>query len=87
MGWWKVQDTDDIVGDDVFSILRSATLEVAKLYEQEFQRFPSRSEWQRLMHDSLLPLIELRSPEERSLFRENATPEAVRILLDSDKEK
>ena len=87
MGWWKVQNTEDIVGDDAFSILRAATREIAELYEREFERRPSRSEWQTLIHDALEPIRELRSTEEVSLFAENSRPEAVQIVLDGDKTK
>jgi hypothetical protein len=82
MGWWKVQGTEDIVGDDPFMILRDATEAIAKLYEREFGRMPSRTEWQALLQDALEPMTELRSPEQVSLFAENARPSAVEIMLE-----
>jgi hypothetical protein len=36
MGWWKVSGTDDVVGDEVYSLLRNAALAVASEYEQNF---------------------------------------------------
>ncbi len=88
MGWWKVQETEDVVSDEVFSILRVATKEVAERYEREFGRPPSRSEWQRLIHDALEPVEELESTEVESLFVENSRPCAVEITLESiDKTK
>ena len=81
MGWWKVQNTEDIVGDDAFSILRVATTEVLRLYQREFDRSPTRSEWQRLIRNSLQPLEELESPRE-SLFNEDVRPSMVEIQLE-----
>jgi hypothetical protein len=83
MGWWKVQDTDDVLGDEVFNILREAVKEVAGEYVREFDRRPTRSEWQRLIQDSLEPLEDLRSPSKESLFAENARPCAVEIILEA----
>jgi len=83
MGWWKVQDTDDIVGDDVFSILRLAAMEVAEEYVREFGRPPTRSEWQRLIQDALEPIEDVDSPSRKSLFAENSKPRAVEIALEA----
>jgi hypothetical protein len=30
LGWWKVQGTDDLVGDDVFALMRDAAEEVLR---------------------------------------------------------
>jgi hypothetical protein len=83
MGWWKVQYTEDVVGDEVFTILREATKRIAALYEHELGRRPSRSEWQRLIQDGLEPVESMDSTEVRSPFVENSRPRAVEIVLES----
>jgi hypothetical protein len=82
MGWWKVHGTEDLVGDEVFQMLRDATMEVAAEYTKEFGRLPTRSEWQRLIQDALQPIGDLRSSEKESLFAENSRPREVQILLE-----
>ena len=82
MGWWKVQNTEDIIGDEVFDMLRDATIAIAQTYEREFGRAPTRSEWQLLMHDALEPVEELEPSSLKSLIAENVKPRAVRVLLE-----
>lgn len=82
MGWWKVQGTEDIVGDDVFSILREATEAIADRYKSEFGRVPSRTEWQRLIQDSLEPSEDVEGRQMESLFAENCRPQSVAIVLE-----
>jgi hypothetical protein len=82
MGWWKVQDTDDLVGDEPFDILAQATTEVLRLYQREFGRSPTRTEWQRLLHDALEPL-DLEPADVESLFHEQGRPSAVEIVLET----
>jgi hypothetical protein len=55
MGWWKIQNTEDIVGDDVFDLMRDATRAVVERYVQEMGRKPTTAEWQHLIEDSLQP--------------------------------
>ena len=81
MGWWTVQGTEDVVGDDAFTLLRDAAKEVAAAYERELGRCPTRTEWERLVHSALEPLRDLRSPAMCSLFAEDARPLAVQIVL------
>jgi hypothetical protein len=85
MGWWKVQGTQDLVGDDAFSLLRSATWEIAQLYEREFGRLPTRREWQLLVHDALEPERDLRSTVSKSLFAEDGRPHSVQIELEGSR--
>lgn len=59
MGWWKVQYTEDVVGDEPFGILEEAICRVVEEYEREFGRLPTRSEWQRLLETSLQPFEDL----------------------------
>jgi hypothetical protein len=77
-----VQESDDLVGDDVFDILRVAAKEVAEAYSRKFGRPPTRSEWQRLIQDALEPVESLDSSARTSLFAEGAKPIAVQISLD-----
>jgi hypothetical protein len=82
MGWWKVEHTEDLVGDEVFDILRRAMREVAGLYNREFDRRPTRTEWQRLVCDALEPEEEIDSSISISLFAENVRPKAIEIIVE-----
>ena len=81
MGWWKVEGSDDVVGDDVFSILRVATREIAQSYTQAWGRPPTRTEWQILVRDALEPVESLESSSKTSLFAEDSEPTSVNISL------
>lgn len=83
MGWWKVQGTDDLVGDDVFGILRDAAKEVVQEYVREFSRPPTRTEWQRLIQDALEPMEDLDSSSRESMFAENSRPRSVEISVEA----
>ena len=61
MGWWKVQGTNDLVGDDPFSLLRNAAIAVAEAYYEQCERPPTRSEWERLIRDAVQPIRDLES--------------------------
>jgi hypothetical protein len=83
MGWWKVQATDDVVGDEVFSLLRNAAVAVAAAYQREFERPPTRTEWERLVRDAIEPVENLESSLKKSLIAGQKTgPRAVHILLE-----
>ena len=86
MGWWKVQGSDDVVGDEVFSFVRAATRAVNEQYRQALGRSPSRSEWERLLCDAIQPIDDLESDSTEPLVAETARPTAVRILLGGDSE-
>ena len=58
MGWWKVDGTDDVVGDDAFGALRNAAIAVAEMYDAELRRRPTQTEWQSLVRDALEPIEE-----------------------------
>jgi hypothetical protein len=49
MGWWKVEGTQDIIGDAPLDTLTDAVAEVVSAYEEEFGRLPTRAEWQSLL--------------------------------------
>lgn len=85
MGWWKVQDSNDLVGDDAFDILRRATLDVLALYRAEFDRAPTRSEWEVLLVDALQPIENSMGNEGASLFFETGGPRAIAIDLGKDR--
>ncbi len=82
MGWWKVEGSEDVVGDEVFSELRNAALAVAARYEEQCGRPPTRSEWERLITDAMQPLESLESPTTRSLIaHESRRPSSVEIKI------
>lgn len=60
MGWWKVQDTEDLVGDEVFDLVRDAALVVAAEYARAVGRAPTAREWEHLF---LLALYPVETPE------------------------
>jgi hypothetical protein len=82
MGWWKIQNTEPVIGDEVFSLLRQASLAVAAMYERELGRRPSKEEWKALIEDALQP-SENDGADGVSLFMENARPIAVEIVIAS----
>lgn len=81
MGWWKVEGTEHLVGDDVFSLVRQAAISVATTYEEEFGRLPTRDEWSILIRAALQPVQETAASEPISLFKEDARPDVVDIRL------
>lgn len=48
MGWWKIQNTEDIIGDGPLDALTAAIAEVISQYEAEFRRRPTKAEWEAL---------------------------------------
>lgn len=83
MGWWRVQGTDDLVGDDAFRTMREAAREVVSLYRRDFERAPTTAEWQHLIREALEPIEDLASPRIESMFNEGVKPREVRITLES----
>lgn len=49
MGWWKVEDTDSVIGDLPLDALGRAMREVLHEYQMEFDRHPTKSEWEALL--------------------------------------
>ena len=49
MGWWKVQGTDNVIGDGPLESLEGAISEVLSQYEDAFQRRPTKDEWESLL--------------------------------------
>jgi len=87
MGWWKVQGTEDVVGDEVFSLLRNAARAVAATYQQQFDRPPTAKEWELLFHDAIEPFEDLESSQKEFLIAgQNTRPKAVKIFLEEPAE-
>ncbi len=49
MGWWKVQGTNDVIGDLPLDTLGAAVGEVVRAYQAELERKPTVAEWQALL--------------------------------------
>jgi hypothetical protein len=82
MGWWKVQGSEDLVGDDAFRTMREAANEVVSLYRRDFDRAPTPSEWQRLIGEALEPIEDLESPRTQSMFNDRLRPREVQITVE-----
>ena len=87
MGWWKAQGTDDLVGDEVFSLLRNAALAVAAAYQSHCARPPTRSEWERLLREAVQPIESLEgTPKESIIAEAQDRPNAVHIIVEPKSE-
>jgi hypothetical protein len=53
MGWWKVQGTDDIIGDGPLDVLGQCVSAIVDEYVAEFGRRPTPREWEALLQASL----------------------------------
>jgi hypothetical protein len=49
MGWWKVEGTQDVIGDGPLDALTDAMAEIVSQYRVEFNRRPTRAEWEALL--------------------------------------
>jgi hypothetical protein len=49
MGWWKVEGTQNVIGDGPLDTLGSAVREIVSAYETAFKRRPTRAEWEALL--------------------------------------
>ena len=61
MGWWKVQGTENSVGDGPLDALGEAVITVIAEYEAAFNRRPTKAEWEAL----LLAVLGTEEPDER----------------------
>jgi hypothetical protein len=50
MGWWKVEGTQDVIGDGPLDALTDAMADVVLQYQAAFGRRPTKSEWESLLH-------------------------------------
>ena len=62
MGWWKVEGTQNLVGDGPLDALGAAVAEVLAAYQSEFNRRPTAREWEAL----LLAALGADEPETRA---------------------
>jgi hypothetical protein len=63
MGWWKVEGTQNMIGDGPLDTLGAAVREIVGAYEAAFKRRPSGPEWEAL----LLGVLGAEEPEARVL--------------------
>lgn len=63
MGWWKVEGTQNVIGDGPLDTLGAAVREIVGAYETTFKRRPSRAEWEAL----LLGVLGAEEPQARAL--------------------
>ena len=49
MGWWKIQGTQNVVGDGPLDTLGAAASEIVAAYEATFKRRPTKAEWEALL--------------------------------------
>jgi hypothetical protein len=61
MGWWKVQGTENVIGDAPLEALEGAVTQVLAEYRSTFCRLPTQVEWQSLLRAVLGGQL----PEER----------------------
>ena len=50
MGWWKINGTDNTIGDGPLESLEGAVAEVVAQYQETFNRRPTKAEWESLLH-------------------------------------
>lgn len=73
MGWWKVENTENLIGDQVLDILSSAVLGVVDEYQQKFGRRPTVAEWEAL----LFAILSAEEPD--AMVTDGAIPTTIRI--------
>jgi hypothetical protein len=49
MGWWKVEGTENVIGDGPLDTLGAAVREIVGAYEAALKRRPNRAEWEALL--------------------------------------
>lgn len=49
MGWWKVQGTNDTIGDAPLDAVGTAIAAVLVCYQDAWSRRPTRSEWEAIL--------------------------------------
>ena len=53
MGWWKVQGTDNVIGDGPLEALEEAVAEILAQYQISHGRKPTKAEWESLLRAAL----------------------------------
>ena len=46
MGWWKIEGTQNVIGDGPLETLGAAAGEIVAAYEAAFGRRPTKEEWE-----------------------------------------
>jgi hypothetical protein len=49
MGWWKVEGTQNVIGDGPLATLGAAVREIVVSYEATLKRRPTPAEWEALL--------------------------------------
>ncbi len=75
MGWWKIENTNSVIGDQVLDLLGGAALGVVEEYQQKFGRRPTVAEWEAL----LLAVLGAEEPDAR--VTDEGTARRVRIEM------
>lgn len=65
MGWWKVEGTNNMIGDTPLDLLGEAVMGVVSGYEAAFKRRPTKTEWEAL----LVAVLGGEEPDQRVLDR------------------
>jgi hypothetical protein len=53
MGWWKVDGSEQVIGDQPLDALSDSVRQVIIAYQAEFGREPSRKEWELMLTAAL----------------------------------
>ena len=72
MGWWKIENTEHVIGDGPLDVLRDAVAVVVEQYRTSLGRLPTKAEW-----ESLLTLV--LGAEEAARLQSGA---AERLVID-----
>ena len=63
VGWWKIEGTENTIGDAALDALGGAVISVVSEYQAAFSRRPTRAEWEAL----LLAVLGAEEPDQRVL--------------------
>jgi hypothetical protein len=78
MGWWKVENTESVIGDRALDLLSGTVLDVVDEYQREFGRRPTGAEWEAL----LLAVLGAEEPDAR--VTDEGVARKVRIDFSAD---
>lgn len=76
MGWWRIEGSQNVIGDGPLESLGEAARQVVQAYEAEFKRRPTRAEWEALL------LGVLGAEEAEAQLTEDGPVKRVRLDLD-----
>jgi hypothetical protein len=75
MGWWKVESTEDVIGDRPLDVLGAAVDDIVGEYREMMNRRPTKREWEAL----LSAVLGAEDPETRPL--DDGVIRSVRLEL------